>query len=263
MATWSAISGFSAKNPMEPDQIPTKAREVFDVSGAGDTSLAALGAALGVGAPIRDAMRIATVASGIVVGKLGTASVSVEELTNAIADEETPKKAHAFRKKIMTKEEVVPFVKSLKEAGKTVGFTNGCFDLMHAGHLKAFMEAREHCDALIVGVNSDASIKRYKGDSRPIQDETTRAGLVSALEFVEAVVVFNDDTAEDLVDLIHPDVIAKEGYAIDKWPEARKVLSYGGRAVTLKRQEGYSTTETIERIKRVCRDSGDSGTKAK
>lgn len=239
----------AAKTPTEVTQIPTKAREVFDVSGAGDTSLAALGAAFGAGASMKDAMKIATLASGIVVGKLGTACVAVEELKAAIREEITPRTSWIPRKKILTKEEIPAFADSLREKGKTVGLTNGCFDLMHAGHLNAFMEAREYCDALIVGVNSDASVKRYKGPTRPIQDEKTRALLVASLEFVDGVVIFDDDTAEPLVDLVRPDVIAKEGYDLDRWPEGRKVLSYGGRAVTLQRQEGYSTSDVIAKIR--------------
>ncbi|MBR4102895.1 MAG: bifunctional heptose 7-phosphate kinase/heptose 1-phosphate adenyltransferase, partial [Thermoguttaceae bacterium] len=105
-------------------------------------------------------------------------------------------------------------------------------------------------DALIVAVNSDASVKRYKGPNRPIQNETTRSAVVAALELVDYVVVFDEDTAEPLIDLLRPDVVAKEGYSLDRWPEGRQVVAYGGRAVELKRVEGYSTTNLVERMKR-------------
>jgi len=121
---------------------------------------------------------------------------------------------------------------------------------MHLGHLDSFMKARAECDVLIVGVNSDKSVRSYKGPDRPIQDEQTRAALVASLKCVDYVVVFEETTAEHLIDLIRPDVIAKEGYTIEHWPEARQVLAYGGRAVVLERREGYSTTNIIEKVRR-------------
>ena len=111
------------------------------------------------------------------------------------------------------------------------------------------MQAREQCDLLMVGLNTDASIKRLKGEERPIQDEKTRALLLASLEFVDAVIMFDDDTALPLVEAIRPDLIFKEGYTLDRWPEAQLVESYGGKAVTLSRLEGYSTTETIRKMK--------------
>ena len=112
------------------------------------------------------------------------------------------------------------------------------------------MRARAECDVLVVGVNSDKSVKSYKGQNRPIQDEQTRAALVASLKCVDYVVVFEETTAEHLIDIIRPDVIAKEGYTIEQWPEARQVIAYGGRAVVLERTEGYSTTEIIEKVRR-------------
>ena len=111
------------------------------------------------------------------------------------------------------------------------------------------MQARQQCDVLMVGLNTDASIKRLKGPDRPVQDEKTRALLLASLEFVDFVIMFDDDTALPLVDAIRPDRIMKEGYTLDRWPEARFVESYGGRAVTLSRLEGYSTTRTIQKMK--------------
>ena len=284
---------FSRQNPDDPRQIPTEAKEVFDVSGAGDTSLATFGAALGAGASVEEAMELANLASGIVVGKLGTASATADELRAALdakraaaeraieaataktvrldAEENgafdgtsrtneandageqgapSGKVANVGRRKLLTRNELAEVVADLKRRGKTVGFTNGCFDCMHFGHLNSFAQARAECDALIVAVNSDASVKRYKGPNRPIQNETTRSAIVAALELVDYVVVFDEDTAEPLIDLLRPDVIAKEGYSLDRWPEGRQVVAYGGRAVELKRVEGYSTTNLVEKMKR-------------
>ena len=232
-----------SQNPKEIVQIPTKAREVYDVSGAGDTSLAVLGAAIGAGAPVKDAIKLANLASGIVVGKLGTATASIQELTDRLNETlEQPSK-------IITKAQAKTILSNLKEKGKKIGFTNGCFDLLHLGHLSSLKQAKEHCDVLVVGVNSDASIKRYKGPNRPIQNQETRANILAALEIVDYVIIFDEDTALPLIQEIRPDIIAKEGYTLDKWPEAQWLLKNGGEAVVLKRIDGQSTTSQIERMK--------------
>jgi len=238
---------FSAQNPDDGYQIPTQVREVFDVSGAGDTSFAALGAALGAGTDFTEALTLANTASGIVVGKLGTSSVSADELREKVRE----KNSSSRNKNIVTREELAEILKPLRAKGKKIGFTNGCFDLMHAGHLNSFAQARRECDILVVGVNSDRSVKSYKGPNRPIQDEMTRAALVASLKCVDYVVIFDETTAESLVNFLRPDVIAKEGYTLGQWPEARLVVSYGGRAVTLPRTEGCSTSDVIEKIRKI------------
>lgn len=237
----------ASEDPLKLFRLPTEAREVFDVSGAGDTSFAALGAAIGAGVKMEDALRLANLASGIVVAKLGTSCVSAAELKELLSRKNDS--ADAKKANIVGRDEIVEILAPYRERGKTIGFTNGCFDCMHLGHLNAFKQARRECDLLVVGVNSDRSVKSYKGPNRPLQDEKTRATLVASLEYVDYVVIFDEMTAEPLVDLIRPDVIAKEGYAIDQWPEARRVISCGGRAVVLERTEGYSTSEMIARIK--------------
>lgn len=151
--------------------------------------------------------------------------------------------------KIVSKQQAVDLVQSLQKQGKKIGFTNGCFDLMHLGHLHSFMLAKKECDILVVGINTDASVRRYKGPTRPIQDEQTRAVMVASLPFVDYVILFDDDTAEPLIDALRPDVIAKEGYPIDRWPEAQKVISYGGKAITLPRLDGYSTSAQVAKMK--------------
>lgn len=221
--------------------IPTEARDVFDVSGAGDTSLATLGAMLAAGASVREAMRIANAASGIVVGKFGTACVKREELARALS----PTRANGG---IVSAEEAAALCETLRAQGKVVGFTNGCFDLLHPGHLQSFERARALCDVLIVGLNTDASIRRLKGPDRPVNGEASRAALLAALKTVDYVVLFDDDTALPLIEKLRPDVIAKEGYPIEKWPEGQLVESYGGRAVELPRLEGFSSTSIINKL---------------
>ncbi len=240
----------SAKHPDRVFRIPTEAREVFDVSGAGDTSLAAFGASLAAGADIEDAMKLANTASGVAVGKLGTSCVTAQEILDALSRRRSSDGPGWRQKnKIVTRHEAAAIAAQCREHGRRVGFTNGCFDLLHQGHLHSLMQARQQCDVLMVGLNTDASIKRLKGPSRPVQDEKTRALLLASLEFVDFVIMFDDDTALPLVEAIRPDLILKEGYTIDRWPEAQFVEGYGGRAVTLSRLEGYSTTQTIQRMK--------------
>ena len=227
--------------------ISAEAKEVFDVSGAGDTSLAVLGASLAAGINVTNAMKLANLASGIVVGKLGTACVTPDELAAAID------RANGIHKlsqasKIISVEEAQKIIKDLKTKGKTIGFTNGCFDVMHLGHIHSFASAKNECDVLFVGVNSDKSVKHIKGEAFPLQNEKTRSYVVASLEFVDYVVLFDEDTALGLVEKLKPDVIAKEGYKIENWPEAQKVISYGGRAVELERIEDYSTTAVLKKL---------------
>lgn len=230
-------------------QVPTEAKEVFDVSGAGDTALATLGAALGCDTPIKDALKLANTASGIVVGKLGTATVSAEEMRNALSCRETADNNWPQKRKVVTLEQAEKIVAELRKQNKIIGFTNGCFDCCHLGHLHSFIEAKKHCDVLFVAMNSDACVERHKGENRPIQDEKTRALLLASLEFVDYVIVFNDDVPMNIVKALRPDVIAKEGYPIEKWPEAQFVLSYGGKPIVLQRLEGYSTSNLAAKMK--------------
>ena len=229
-------------------QIPTVAKEVYDVSGAGDTSMATLGAAIGSEMSIKDAMKLANNASGIVVGKIGTATVSASELMESVSENGTDDDWKQKRK-IITAARAKQIAENLRARGKVVGFTNGCFDCCHLGHLYSFIQAKKNCDVLFVGMNSDASVKRNKGPERPIQDEKTRAFLLASLEMVDYVIVFDDDTALPLIDEIRPDIIAKEGYKIENWPEAQRVISYGGRAIELQRLDGYSTSKLFEKIR--------------
>lgn len=220
--------------------IPTEARDVYDVVGAGDTTLATLGAAMATGADFDKCMRIANAAAGVVVSKFGTACVTCRELKEKLS----------LRKEagVVTLKEAVEIAESLKAQGKLVGFTNGCFDILHPGHIQSFAKARALCDVLFVGLNSDESIRRLKGPSRPINNQTDRATMVTALASVDYVIVFDEDSPLPLLEKLRPDVIAKEGYAMDNWRSGRFVESYGGQAVILPRVEGCSTTGIIEKL---------------
>ena len=153
-----------------------------------------------------------------------------------------------FESKVLARGEAAEQVAKWREAGLRVGFTNGCFDCLHCGHLSSLYQAKEHCDKLVVALNTDASVRKLKGPTRPVQDEKTRALVLAGLELVDAVTLFGEDTALPLVEAIRPDVIAKEGYALADWPEARAVVAYGGEAVTLKRVDGYSTSALVARM---------------
>ena len=229
--------------------VPTEAREVFDVSGAGDTSLASLGAALAAGATVPEALVVSNVAAGIVVGKFGTASVTGAELKKALEEKALKASSWHHRNNILTPEAAAELAERFRREKKVVGFTNGCFDLLHLGHLHSFMKAREACDVLFVGLNTDASIKRLKGEDRPINNEEMRSLLLASLDFIDYVVPFDEDTALPLIEKLRPDVIAKEGYPLERWPEGQYVTSYGGQALELPRLEGFSSTNIINRMK--------------
>lgn len=220
--------------------LAAEAKEVFDVSGAGDTSMAVVSAALALKIPVHEAVGLANAASGIAVAKTGTSVVSFTEL-----EVESSIKSH---NKILSLDECARVTAALKRQGKIIGFTNGCFDCCHLGHIQSIQNAKSLCDVLVVGVNSDEWIAKNKGRGRPIQDEATRTGLLAALEYVDFVVVFSTPTALPLVKKIRPQIIAKEGYALADWPEGRFVQSIGGKAVELQRVGNYSTTSLVKRM---------------
>ena len=196
-----------------------------------------------------DALVVSNVAAGIVVGKFGTASVTGTELKEALKEKDIQTPSWRHRDNILTPEAAAELAERFRREKKVVGFTNGCFDLLHLGHLHSFMKAREACDVLFVGLNTDASIKRLKGEDRPINNEEMRSLLLASLDFVDYVVPFDEDTALPLIEKLRPDVIAKEGYPLEFWPEGQFVKSYGGQALELPRLEGFSSTNIINRMK--------------
>ena len=190
------------RSDLPPLHLPTCAREVADVSGAGDTLVAALAVALGAGATLPDAAVLANITAGISVGKQGTATVSDQELLGVLHFEELV----ATDRKIATRDEAAARVAAWRAQGLRVGFANGCFDLIHPGHVRLLTEARSRCDRLVVALNTDASVKRLKGPTRPLQNETARATVMASLAPVDLVVLFDEDTPLELIQTLRPDV---------------------------------------------------------
>ncbi|MBI1215107.1 MAG: D-glycero-beta-D-manno-heptose-7-phosphate kinase [Alphaproteobacteria bacterium] len=233
-----------------PAHIPANVREVYDVSGAGDTVIATFASAVAVGATMRNAALLANIAAGIVVGKSGTATARPEEIEQALDTGYAVEKQDYRRKsKSVTKQAAAERADAWRARGFTVGFTNGCFDLLHPGHIATLRQAKAACDYLVVGVNSDASVKRLKGPERPVQDETARAAVLSAMEMVDLVVVFEEDTPMALLEAIRPEVLVKGGqYKLEEVVGYELVTSYGGRIVRAEMEDGFSTTNTIAKM---------------
>ncbi|MFQ5959049.1 MAG: D-glycero-beta-D-manno-heptose-7-phosphate kinase [Alphaproteobacteria bacterium] len=221
------------------------AREVFDVSGAGDTVVATLAAALGRGAPLGDAARLANHAAGIVVGKVGTAVAHAADLLHALHADEWS----AIEAKVVPLAGALERVERWRRKGERIGFTNGCFDLLHPGHVSLLTQAKAACDRLVVGLNDDASVARLKGPDRPIQQETARTQVLASLASVDLVVVFAEDTPMALLEALRPEVLVKGAdYSLDAVVGADLVRSYGGKVVLAELAPGHSTTATISRI---------------
>ncbi|MEH6696995.1 MAG: D-glycero-beta-D-manno-heptose 1-phosphate adenylyltransferase [Hyphomonas sp.] len=220
-----------------------EAREVYDVSGAGDTSIAALALGLAAGGTMEEAVSLAIAASGIAVGKSGTATVAASELKQALQmGMRNGGVSHVPLETLKDQVEV------WRDAQLTVGFTNGCFDILHPGHLRVLEEAKARCGRLVVGLNSDASVKRLKGPTRPVNDEVSRARVLSGLSAVDAVVVFDEDTPLALIEALQPDLLVKGGdYSIDSIVGADVVLARGGTVHIVPLVDGQSTTAAIAR----------------
>ncbi|RZJ00592.1 MAG: D-glycero-beta-D-manno-heptose 1-phosphate adenylyltransferase [Brevundimonas sp.] len=225
---------------------PGRAREVFDVSGAGDTGLAALGLALGAGASLETAVEFAILASGVVVGKAGTAVVTPAELIDA----EMSQHASGAHAKVMPLEDLAHVVEGWKRQGLKVGFTNGCFDILHRGHVAYLSQARSWCDRLVVALNTDASVSRLKGEGRPINDLDSRAVVIGGLASVDRVTSFDEPTPLALIERLRPDVLIKGAdYTREGVVGGDLVESWGGEVRLATFEDGYSTTRTIEKMK--------------
>ena len=238
--------GMSVVAADEARHIPTQAREVFDVSGAGDTVVAAFALALGAGLDRFDAAVVANAAAGVVVGKHGTARLSPDELVTALfRDDATQHSLHSVVD-LSTAEQVAA---AWRRQGLRIAFTNGCFDILHAGHVSLIQQARATADRLILGLNSDASVRRLKGAGRPVNGERDRALVLSALAAVDLVVVFGEDTPLALIERLKPEVLVKGAdYTVETVVGADIVLKAGGRVVLAELVPGKSTTNTIARI---------------
>lgn len=222
----------------EPIHMRGVAREVYDVSGAGDTCLAALSLALSAGASLDIAAELALVASGIAVGKYGTTTVSATEI---LSQQDT-----SFLIDGSLQERLADW----RAAGRSIGFTNGCFDILHPGHLRVLEEAKARCGRLIVGLNSDKSVKALKGEGRPINNQLARAKVLGGLSAVDGVILFDEPTPLKLIERIQPDLLVKGGdYSLDTIVGAKEVVENGGKVHIVPILEGHSTTATIARTK--------------
>jgi D-beta-D-heptose 7-phosphate kinase / D-beta-D-heptose 1-phosphate adenosyltransferase len=229
----------------EAIHLPTRAREVADVSGAGDTLVAALAVALGAGAGLVEASMLANATAGISVGKQGTATVSRQELLDALHLDDLV----ATDRKIASLEDAVQQVSDWRRRGLKVGFANGCFDLIHPGHVRLLSEARGACDRLIVALNTDASVKRLKGPTRPLQNEMARATVMASMSPVDLVTLFDEDTPLEMIRALRPDVLVKgSDYTVDQVVGGDLVQGWGGKVVLVTLREGHSTTGTIRRM---------------
>jgi D-beta-D-heptose 7-phosphate kinase/D-beta-D-heptose 1-phosphate adenosyltransferase len=223
---------------------PAEAAEVHDVSGAGDTVVAALAAALAIGRPLAVAARLANIAAGIVVGKVGTAVAREGDILEALDP------ARGALRKVASRSVALEQVERWRQRGWRVGFTNGCFDLLHPGHVHLLEQARSWCDRLVVGLNSDASVRRLKGAARPIQGEAARAAVLASLASVDCVTVFEEDTPIELIRALRPDVLVKGAdYTIERVVGGELMAEWGGVVKLAELLPGNSTTATVARIR--------------
>ena len=222
---------------------PTSAREVFDVTGAGDTILASLGYALSCNIDIDEAVQFANLASGVVVGKIGSAVATLDEI---IEYESSLNKSNS-NEHIKNWDEISFIVNGLRKRERKIIFTNGCFDILHIGHIKYLEKAKSFGDVLILGLNSDTSIRKLKGQNRPINTQNDRAYILAALEVVDYVVIFEEETPYELINLIKPDVLVKGGDYKDKEVIGQNIVK---ELKIVKFIDGKSSSETIKRIQK-------------
>ena len=224
--------------------LTASAQEVFDVTGAGDTVIAVMAGGLSAGLSMADAARYANHAAGVVVAKLGTASVTPEELEHAISDRDLD----SFDRR-PSEDEVLSRLAKCRAAGQRIVMTNGCFDLLHPGHIRYLQQAAKLGDLLIVAVNDDDSVRRLKGAGRPVNTVEDRMAVLAALEAVDFVLPFSEDTPARLIDVVAPDTLVKGGdYTVEQIAGHESVLARGGDVIILDFVPGHSTTEMIERI---------------
>ncbi len=239
-----AQDGMSLITQDEVRHYPGEAREVFDVSGAGDTVVATLATALAVDVPLFEAARLANIAGGIVVGKVGTAVTRPSDILAAVAP------ATGALRKVVSAAAAAEAAERWRTRGYKVGFTNGCFDLLHPGHVHLLEQCRAMCDRLIVGINADASVKRLKGPSRPAQGEAARAAVLASLASVDLVCLFEEDTPLDIIKLIRPDLLIKGAdYTRETVVGAQLVEGWGGAVALAALLPGHSTTATLARLR--------------
>lgn len=224
--------------------------EVADVCGAGDTNLAMLGAMYASGCSLPQSIRLAQYASSLAVQRQGNAIISANDLLKSGHSGEA-----ATNGRILAREHMVELAQKWREQGLKIGFTNGCFDILHPGHIHALEQVRQHCDRVVVGINSDASVQRLKGTNRPIVSEQDRAQVMAALAAVDAVTIFDEDTPAELIAAVRPDVLSKGGdYDPNTIVGSDFVRSYGGKVVIADLVDGRSTTSVVEKIRQQMAD---------
>lgn len=237
--------GMSLIRASEPElHIPARARDVYDVTGAGDTVISVLGTALAAGAPLPEAVALSNIAAGLAVTRVGTVAISGPELRREV------QRDGGSDRGVMTREQLAIAVADVRSHGEKVAFTNGCFDIIHAGHVGYLKEARKLGDRLIVAINDDDSVKRLKGAERPINPIDRRMAVVAGLEAVDWVVSFSEDTPEALLEVIRPDCLVKGGdYGIGEVVGADIVQGYGGEVKVLSFLDNCSTSAIVDKIK--------------
>jgi D-beta-D-heptose 7-phosphate kinase/D-beta-D-heptose 1-phosphate adenosyltransferase len=224
--------------------VPTRPRQVYDITGAGDMVLSVVGLCLAAGADYDEAAALGNVAGGLEVERIGVALLTREEILRDLLEHHHPE-----RSKRPGRDQLVAEVRRRQRAGQKVVFTNGCFDLLHVGHIRLLRQAAALGDFLVVGLNDDASVRRLKGDSRPINPIDARAELLAALECVDAVAVFDEDTPQAIIERLLPDVLVKGGdYRPDEVVGRDVVEAHGGRLVLIPLVEGHSTTSMASRL---------------
>ncbi|MDX2424188.1 MAG: bifunctional D-glycero-beta-D-manno-heptose-7-phosphate kinase/D-glycero-beta-D-manno-heptose 1-phosphate adenylyltransferase HldE [Amphritea sp.] len=222
---------------------PAHAREVFDVTGAGDTVISTLATALAAGESLEIATGLANIAAAIVVGKLGTAAISGPELRRAV------NQAQGSERGVVTDEQLLIALEDARAAGEKIVFTNGCFDILHAGHVGYLEQARAQGDRLVLAINDDESVRRLKGEGRPINPVERRKAVLAGLEAVDWVVSFAEDTPERLLEQVRPEILVKGGdYGLDGVVGGEFVRSYGGEVKVLSFLDNCSTTAIVEKI---------------
>lgn len=243
-------AGMSLVEPDGVHHVPANAQEVFDVAGAGDTAIATLAAGLAAGLGRRDAAALANLAAGVIVAKTGTVPIHRSDLRAAL-EAALGRAGRSPASKIGDLATVNDAVARWRAEGATIGFTNGCFDLLHPGHVTGLDFARRHCDRLVVAINSDESGRALKGDGRPLMDERARATVLAGLAAVDAVVIFSDPTPLHLITVLRPDVLVKgDDYRVEDVVGGAEARSWGGRVLLAPTIDGQSTTAIVERLRR-------------
>ena len=224
--------------------IPTVAKEVFDVTGAGDTVISVFSMAVFSGFSHYESAWLSNMAASVVVGKVGTAVITLEEI-NEFLHEEMLRTSHT----VLKLEELKAIISMAKSTDKKVVFTNGCFDIIHGGHIEFLQKAKSLGDILVVGLNTDQSVRKLKGENRPIKNEKERANILSALKYIDYITLFDETTPEKLIREIRPDILVKgNDYKIDEVVGREIVEGYGARVELIPIVEGHSTTQTLEKI---------------